>query len=87
LAEQTDPPPAAPQRSQVVVTFGGPGQADPVIAAEGVSLGQIMSAAFLLDAWAHELRAQAAAGQLPGGLAVIRGGLPDLGGSALRRRT
>lgn len=54
--------PSAPAPSRIVLTFPGLGQADCTIALEGVTPGQVMSAAWFLDTFARELRA----GQVPG---------------------
>lgn len=53
---------------QVIISFGGPLSAEVQIRAEHVSPGQLYLAAWLLDAFAHEVRAgqvtQAAIGGL-----------------------
>lgn len=43
--------------ASVVITFAGPAGADPAIRAEGITPGQLMAAAFLLDCLAREVRA------------------------------
>lgn len=52
MTDQPVPPdqPEAPP-SRVVITFGGPGQADMVISSEGTTPGQLMAAAWWLDQW------------------------------------
>lgn len=60
-----------PQPSRIVITFAPNGGADLSTTMERVSLGQVMAAAWFLDTYAHELRADALAKQaqlvVPGG--------------------
>lgn len=77
--QQTPEPQPERPASRIVVEFPAPGAADPTIRLENVTPGQTMVAAWFLDAYAHELRAQAAdssAGQ--------RIALPRVGGGPLR---
>lgn len=46
---------------RIILTFGGPGLADITVSAAGVSLAQLMGAAFYLDCLAREARAGAVA--------------------------
>ena len=48
-------PPAPP--SQLLISFPALANAEATIKAQNVSMGQIYAAAWLLDAWARELRA------------------------------
>lgn len=51
----TSGPPAKPR---IVIEFGGPGLADSSITwTEGMTTGQLYSAAWVLDAYAREMRA------------------------------
>jgi hypothetical protein len=53
-----DPEPAEhDEQVRIVITFAGPGLADHRIDAHGCDLAQVAAAAWVLDAWAHELRA------------------------------
>lgn len=75
---KVETPPAPPAvLPRVTITFSAPGSADMTVAAEGqVSLGQLMAAAFLLDAVAHEARAGQATKDAMNQLVMAPGGLP-----------
>lgn len=66
VAEQAAEAAEAGAPSRITIAFAGPGLADATIALEGVTPGQVMSAAWFLDRFAHELRdrQQATAPQL-----------------------
>jgi hypothetical protein len=65
MPQESEVPP-----SRITISFAAPGQADATIQAGGVTAGQIQAAAWLLDQWARELRAQSldrtAAGRIAG---------------------
>jgi hypothetical protein len=50
-SEHQAPENGATAPSRVVITFPGRGLADCTISAEGVTAGQLMAAAYWLDAW------------------------------------
>lgn len=68
-----EPQPAAPA-SRITIDFPAAGAADPTIRLENVTPGQTMVAAWFLDAYAHELRAQAADSSAGQRIAVPRVG-------------
>jgi len=68
---------AAVPVAAVVITFPGPGLADPTIRAENVTPGQLMAAAFLLDCLAREVRQGQVTRQAMGGLATNPAELVD----------
>jgi hypothetical protein len=66
-----DPEPAEhDEQVRIVITFAGPGLADHRIDAHGCDLAQVAAAAWILDAWARELRA--AIGQRASKIEVVR---------------
>jgi hypothetical protein len=64
--------------SAITITFPAPGAADATIHAQGVSAGQIQAAAWLLDQWARELRAQQLDRTAAGRIAIPQPGQPGL---------
>lgn len=79
---QGDPEPAEAPGPQVVITFAGRSSSEMIVRAAGVTLSQLMGAAFYLDCLAREARAgqvsQAAVQELtPEAIAaLLRGGDP-----------
>ena len=63
-----DPTAAPAGGPAVIVSFSAPGSADMTVKAEGISLTQLMAAAYLLDCLAREARAGELARQAIGGL-------------------
>lgn len=60
MTDQDDQPApeTTPARPQIMLTFAGPGMADFAIAATpDIEPAQVYAAAFVIDAWAREIRA------------------------------
>jgi hypothetical protein len=74
--ESNGAPAPEAQLPRIVITFAGPGVADMAISPDGtVSVSQVFAAAWLLDAFAHELRAKQVTIGAAQGLLVPRPGM------------
>jgi hypothetical protein len=69
--------PAPTEPSRIVITFTGAAGADMAVEAPGVSLSQLMGAAFYLDVLAREARAGAVTRQAMAGLVPASAITPD----------
>lgn len=66
----------ADERPRIILEFAGPGTADLMIRIEGASPAQLYTAAWFLDALAHETRQGQLMQQAVTGLTVARPGAP-----------
>jgi hypothetical protein len=74
-------PSLPPERPRLIIEWAGPDSATLSIRPEGqVSIAQVYGAAWLLDAWARELRAQQVVGDLTRQIITATpGAIPTLG--------